>query len=233
VVVDGRQRVKAARIATEQEEKAGGMPILVPCMMRRGNPERLFGVAVSANEMRQDDTPLGRANKVLRLLEMGHTEDECATHFGVTTQTIAGWLKLAELDNEVQHAVDVGDISATAAVQLHGLESKEQRTTLKKLVSSGGAKRPTVNKARSAGKKAKQKPDQAYRIRTRKEILEAVPEKRRDDVKRFLSGGMANRLATIIEAIGRNCGSGDEVVSVRKELNNDPAFIALKAMIDG
>jgi ParB family chromosome partitioning protein len=215
VVVDGRQRVKASLEASDRLEAEGKERVRVPCLVRPGNAELLLGVAVSANEHRKDDSPLGRAHKMLRLLEAGRTEEECAVIFGVTGQTIANWLKLAELPNAVQYAVDVGDISATAASELSGLGHKECKAALVKLIAESGGKRPSKRKATKAAGRG------GYKFRSRKDALEAAPQKYQEEIKPMLAGSPAARIARIAEELGGIAA-----------LRTNPAYVALKAMVD-
>lgn len=157
LVVDGRQRVKAAIEANRRLSERGESELRVPCMVRRGNVESLFGVSVSANEQRLDDTPLGRARKAQRLDSLGYTLGEIAIVFGVTEQAIKGWLVLSECSPKVQKAVETGMISATAAVQLATLSAQDQVSKLEELIekaptSGANGKRPRVSA--SAARKA-------------------------------------------------------------------------------
>jgi ParB family chromosome partitioning protein len=214
VVVDGRQRVKAAKAASERLEREGGKPVLVPCVVRRGGEGVLFGVSVSANELRTDDTPLAKAEKLVRLLSLGYTEEEAGVVFGVSPRTIDNWLRLTELDPAVKYAVDEGQISATAAGELSGLPKTEQKAALKKLLAASPGQRPSRSKTKKATKR------NGYRFRSKKEILESVPESRRDEVRPYISGPPANRIALC-------------VAELRKipDLKSNPAFVALLNLI--
>lgn len=116
VVVDGRQRVRAARVIAEQQRRAGEEQIRVPCLVKSGDGSRLVGVGISANEQRQMDTAATKARKAARYLDLGRTEEEAALAFGVSEQTIRNWLAVTTLEPEVQIAIEAGRISATEAV---------------------------------------------------------------------------------------------------------------------
>ncbi len=137
VVVDGRQRTKNAVEANKRLTAEGKEPVKVTCIIRRGDDASLFGVLISANENRQDDTPLGKAEKLARYMAMGRTEDQAAIAFGVSTVTIKTWLAMLTLSEKVRQAVDEGVISATAAVKLVDLPRPEQEAALNSLVESG------------------------------------------------------------------------------------------------
>ena len=165
-VLAGRQRVKAAIEANRRLEAEGKVPLRVPCMVKRGQDADLFGVIVSENEQRLEDTPLARADKAQRLIDMGKTEAEAAIAFGVSIRTIKNWLALQDLCAPVRKAVERGQISATAAAELAGLARNEQRDRLEELKASGQA--VTVERARKAASTGDTtaKP----RMRTRKDI---------------------------------------------------------------
>jgi ParB family chromosome partitioning protein len=115
VVIDGRQRVKAALEANKQLRDQGLKTLMVPCVYKRGNEESLYAMMVSANEQRKDDSDLEKAEKVQTMLNFGGTKEEAATVFGVTKQTITNWLELLELDPDVQKDVRDGKTKPTAA----------------------------------------------------------------------------------------------------------------------
>jgi len=85
---------------------------------------------------------IAKAQKVQRYLDMGHTWDEAAIEFGVTTQSIANWLKLLELSPMVKDAISSGKIRASAGAALHGFTFEEQNATLNKLLGMGA--KPTT-----------------------------------------------------------------------------------------
>jgi len=174
VVVDGRQRAKAAAEASRRLTAEGKEPILVPCVLRKDAEEDLFGVSVSANEQRQDDSPLLKAQKAAKLQHMGKTVAEVAVLFGVTSQAVYQWGKLLECAAPVRKAVEQGLLAASAAVQLAGLPSAEQENRLDELLASSNGKRPTARKARAA---AAGKREVGGRMRTRREVEERLKER--------------------------------------------------------
>jgi ParB family chromosome partitioning protein len=90
---------------------------------------------VSANEIRQADTPLGRAKKMADALERGHDEDDLALMFGVSVQTVRATLSLLDATQAVKDAVESGTVTVTQARQLASLKPEEQREKWQK--SSG------------------------------------------------------------------------------------------------
>jgi len=180
VVVDGRQRVRCAAEANKRLTAEGKEPVRVTAVVRKDQDINLFGVSISANENRQDDTPLGRARKCARYLSMGHTEQEAAVVFGVSKTCITGWMKMLSCSTEVIKAVEKGAISASAATELADLEHDEQNSALTSLLdgsaeSGNGTsnKRPSVRSAAQKAGKARAK------LRSRKEIKARIEEENR------------------------------------------------------
>lgn len=171
LVVAGRQRVKAAIVANKLLESSGEMPIRVPVILRRGDEKLLSGVMISENEIRRSDDALTRAEKTLRLTQMGHSAEELAIAFGVTTQSIANWLKLNDCCARVKKAVRDGLISATAASKFAGLSVAEQEKLLSEMLSDGG--KPTVEKA-SRKAKGLNPPKEKSKRKSTKEIAAEI-----------------------------------------------------------
>lgn len=144
-VVDGRQRVRAAREANRRLAAEGKELVLVPAMPRRGDDARMFGVMVSANELRRDDGPLQKATKCARYMDMGRSEEDASIQFGVSVSTIRAWLRLLDCSSGVIEAVEAGRLTATAAGKLAKLPREEQEKALGELTDSPG--KPTVAKA--------------------------------------------------------------------------------------
>ncbi len=183
VVVDGRQRVKAAREANARLRAEGKQPMLVTCMVRKGDEASLFGVMVSTNELRTEDTPLWRAEKLQRYLAMGRTEAEAAIVFGVSQQTIRNWLDLLDLDTSVQRAIESGVIGATAAVQTFaGMKRAEQREKLAELQQAAPTtdaprgKRPAISATKAKAHADKGVCPPSLRMRSRKQIEEKLDD---------------------------------------------------------
>jgi ParB family chromosome partitioning protein len=100
-VVDGRQRVRACRVANEELKAEGGKIVLVPAITARGDDKTLAMLMVIKNEHRQDDDLLTRAKKANRLIEMGWDKADVAGFFKVTKDTVDNMLKVLDLDEKV------------------------------------------------------------------------------------------------------------------------------------
>lgn len=136
-VVDGRQRVKNAREANKRLKAEGKESIRVPATLRRGENKDLYGVMVSANDIRKGDNLLVRAKKCAKLLKYGRTEEEAAILHGVSETTVRNWLALLEASVAVQKAVERAEIPLTVATKLAKLPMDEQPEALEKLRAEG------------------------------------------------------------------------------------------------
>ncbi|MFH1731878.1 MAG: ParB/RepB/Spo0J family partition protein [Planctomycetota bacterium] len=168
VVLDGRQRDKAAREANRRLVEQGAEPLKVPCVYRRGSDDDAFAVMASANAHRAEDSPLELAEKAQRYINMGHTEDEAAVLWGVTRAAVRHWLSLLDLAPAVRRAVDAGTISASAAAPLAKLPREEQKAALDGLVATG--KKPKRKDTERIVVKAKPADKDKPKLRHRSEI---------------------------------------------------------------
>ena len=145
VVVDGRQRVRAAREANKRLVAQGSIPAKVQCTLRRGEEAQgLFGVMILANELRRDDSVLAKARKAGRMLQMGASEEEVALSFGKSIDTIKKWDRLLSCAPAVLKAVEADKLTAAAALELSTLPLKEQIEALTQLLVSAARPRPTA-----------------------------------------------------------------------------------------
>jgi ParB family chromosome partitioning protein len=152
-VVVGRQRVKAAREANRRLKKKGLEPIRVPAMVRRTNSHGAMGILISENEHRQDDTPLGRAKKAQRYLDLGRDEAEIAVLFGISVTSVKNLLSLLDAPAAVRHAVEAGKITASEGYKLAKLDPEEAKSKVTELVENaprapGKKRRGNAGKAR-------------------------------------------------------------------------------------
>ena len=158
VVVDGRQRVRAAREANKRFNEAGEIPLKVPVVLVNGSDKRVQGIMISANEQRRDDTVLTKARKAARMIAMTGNKEEVAIAFGKTTVTINSWLRLINAVTTIHEAIEAGLISATAGVELSALPRDEQVAALTELLkaqkgsSSNPSSKPVSAKAAKAAK---------------------------------------------------------------------------------
>lgn len=150
VVVDGRQRVRAARQANRRFKDAGEVQLKVPVIIINGSDRRVQGIMISANEQRRDDGVLVKAKKAVRMLDLTGSKDEVCIAFGKTAQTINAWIRLVNAVTEIHDAVEAGTISATAAIELAGLPRGEQVEALTRAIEGAGSKSDGSQKPASA-----------------------------------------------------------------------------------
>jgi ParB family chromosome partitioning protein len=150
--VDGRLRVLHLREANKKLMEEGKEPYLIPFVTKKGNPAKLFGILISANENRRDDNPMAKAEKLAQYMDMGKDEHDAATAAGCTPANVYQLMKLFELHPDVQELVRTDKIKANAALELLDLDPKKQVATALALIESG--KKPTARRVRKAvGKK--------------------------------------------------------------------------------
>lgn len=153
-VIVGRQRVKAAREANRRLKKAGLEPVRVPALIQRVNAHRAMGMLISENELRQDDTPLGRAKKAQRYLDLGRDTKEIAVLFGISEASVKNMLGLLDAPAAVRAAVESGKISTSDGYKLSKLEPGEAKEKVAELVEH--APRTPGKKRSKNAKKARE-----------------------------------------------------------------------------
>ena len=129
-VVDGRQRVRASRIAATRQAEAGELQLRVPVIMVQGDDKRVQGIMISTNENREEDGILAKAIKAARMFDMWGNREEVCTAFGRGRGTIDAWLRLAAALPSVHDAINQGRISASAGIEIAALPRTEQEEAL-------------------------------------------------------------------------------------------------------
>ena len=174
-VVDGRQRVRAAREANKRLAKLGEPLLRVPVVLQGGEEALLMTIGISTNEFNHDDPPLTKARKAQRLRDRGLSDDEIAVAFGVTTKAVSNWEKMLSLSAPVKKAIEKGKVSASAAAQLHDLPAPAQKEQLDKLIETAKTtgKAPTIKQAKKAKKGAK---GESANVAPSKKVLRAIVE---------------------------------------------------------
>lgn len=140
-VQDGRQRVKAVIAANKRLANQGSdKVILVPCMLRKDDDQSAAKIMVAINEQRQSDTPIVRAKKAQRMLDMqGIPKFEVARQFAISVPMLEELLRLLEASPEVQSMVESGQVALTAASRLTALPRDQQKAAMEEIKASGMA----------------------------------------------------------------------------------------------
>lgn len=151
---DGRKRVKGLRIANRRRKKRGEVPWRIEAKVVRGKAGDAMGRMVMLNEHRTADTPLNKAHKASRMLELGLTEEEVARDFGVSVSTIHNLIKILDAPAAVRNAVEAGKISVSAGYKLARLDAPEAKKKVEQLVEH--APRTPGKKRSKNAKKARE-----------------------------------------------------------------------------
>jgi ParB family chromosome partitioning protein len=153
-IIDGRQRTKAAREANKRLKKQGGEPIRLPVLLRRASSDqRVMAMLISSNEHATEDSPLAKARKAQRYIDLGRDEKEVAALFGISPATVKNLLALLEAPAAVRNAVESGKISVSDGYRLARLEPAEAKGKVAELVekaprAAGKKRSPNAKKAR-------------------------------------------------------------------------------------
>lgn len=176
-IVVGRQRTKAAREANKRLKKEGLEPIRLPVWIKRANDQKAMGMLISENEHRTDDSPMNRAKKAQRYIELGRDEKEVAVLFGISESTVKNLLRLLDAPAVVKNAVDAGKIAVADGYKLAREEPEEAKKMLAKLLEHAPR---TPGKKRS--KNAKKAREIVYKKSAASEARsEARAEKKAED----------------------------------------------------
>ncbi len=169
-VVDGRQRVMAARAVYDEQRRLGIEPeqlITVPGIRFEGDVETLFAASRAMN-VHTDEPPMMRARSMTRLLmedvvdapgEKPHkrTVAQVAAIYGCSDQHVRDMTKLFESSDTVKKALEELK-QPTIGLLLNGLDEEKQVKVLQELKEfAGRGGKVTVAAARSKVQEAKGK----------------------------------------------------------------------------
>ncbi len=146
-VVDGRQRVRAARVANHRLKEEGADDedlIRVPAVTRRDDGSELFAITIATNELALKDTPMVRAKKLKRYLDRGRSLEEATEVFGTTITTLKSLLCLLDCHEDVQMAIEAGRIGISHGKALSALPREEQVAALEALFQKVEDGKPIV-----------------------------------------------------------------------------------------
>lgn len=145
-VVEGRQRVKAAEVASSELVAEGKEEVLVPAVPRRGDDADLFGV-MATSFIRRGEGPVEQAKRIVRFMAMGKTEAEAAIAFGISKTSVRLRLAVIEACAEIRNAVAAEKISVDDAAKLARLPRADQPAALDKALKEkpGKARRRQVS----------------------------------------------------------------------------------------
>jgi ParB family chromosome partitioning protein len=153
-VVEGRTRVRAARVANKRRAKEGLPLIRIGCKVVSGTEAKLAAKKIRANNVRKVMTVMQKAEDAQFLIDQGMPIEDVAVELGVkTAQTVKEWIAVLGATADVRKAVETGKIGATAAAKIAKLEGRDaQREALATAVANGGG---SLVEAKRAVRKAK------------------------------------------------------------------------------
>ena len=123
-IISGERRFRAARLA--------GLAA-IPAYIRDADDQRLHEMALVENIQRQDLNAMEVALSLQRLVdECGLTQDSLSERVGKKRSTIANYMRLLRMSDEVQLAIREGVISMGHAKAIAAAPAKHQRSLLRK-----------------------------------------------------------------------------------------------------
>lgn len=154
-VVYGRQRVRAARVAWDVEERdkiPESERTLVPATFAPDGVSDLDlrRMLVGENSARQNEDVVTAARKAQSLLDLGDKKRDVAQLFRVSDSTLRDWLRLVKLHPEVQEMVrreEVGFVNAVALMR--GISREKQPAVMRKHIEDGTARGLAAGAARA------------------------------------------------------------------------------------
>ena len=150
ILISGERRWRAAQradIAT------------LPAYIREVDDENLHAMALVENIQRQDLNAIEIALGMQRLIDECHlTQDALSERVGKKRSSVANYLRLLKLPDEVQLALKEGLISMGHAKAIAGAPEKEQLRVLKRCVKKGLSVRQAEELVRSLTEAAAARP---------------------------------------------------------------------------
>lgn len=145
-IISGERRWRASQMA--------GLETL-PAYIREVDDENLHAMALVENIQRQDLNAIEVALGMRRLIEeCGLTQEAMAEKVGKKRSTVANYMRLLSLPEEVQLALKEGLISMGHAKAIAGIDKENQLKALKKCVKRG----LSVRQAEALAQKLADKP---------------------------------------------------------------------------
>ncbi len=145
IIISGERRWRAAQRANLET---------LPAYVREVDDENLHAMALVENIQRQDLNAIEIALGMQRLLEECNlTQDALSEKVGKKRSSVANYLRLLKLPNEVQLALKEGLISMGHAKAIAGAPDEEQVRLLKKCIKKGLSVRQTEELVRAWSEK--------------------------------------------------------------------------------
>ncbi|MDR1581714.1 MAG: ParB/RepB/Spo0J family partition protein [Prevotellaceae bacterium] len=128
-IISGERRFRAARLA--------GLTT-VPAYIRTANDQEMLEMALIENIQREDLDAIEIALTYKRLIdECKLTQDALSERVGKKRSTVTNYLRLLNLEDEIQEAIKEGKISMGHAKSLGGLETKIRKKLAVRIIDEG------------------------------------------------------------------------------------------------
>lgn len=153
-LIAGERRLRAAQLAGLKK---------IPTILREAGPEDSLEIALIENIQREDLGPLETAQAFRRLMkQFGLTQDKLAEKVGKERATVANYLRLLKLPEEIKNYLNEGSLSMGHARAILSIESPARQVEAARRVVKAGlsVREAEALAARAAKPKAgKARPD--------------------------------------------------------------------------
>jgi ParB family chromosome partitioning protein len=169
-LISGERRWRASRLAGLKK---------IPALIRDVSSQDAQEIALIENIQREDLNPVETAEAFQRLLkEFGVTQEDLSRRVGKDRATVANYLRILKLPEEIKALINKGDLTIGHAKALLSIEGRQKQIEAAKAIVSG---RLSVRAAEALGKKM----SGPTRPKKKKEKLPEVAELE-DKLKRSL-----------------------------------------------
>ena len=148
VVVDGRQRTRAAQVLKFET---------VPVIIEDEDSENVISVELSSNLARSENSVLENAAAFKKALQKGLSKEKVAVLAGISVPSVYNTILLGEMPKEIHKMIDSGQLSATAALQLKSFGKKASKGSGLSMVYDDEAKKKMIEFVNSLDLEAKLK----------------------------------------------------------------------------
>lgn len=133
IVVAGRKRVRALRLANAVRRERGEMPLTLSAKQVKGPESLLAAVMVIENEQRHELDAVARGEQVCQLALQGFPPADLATIYGRSEATIQNLQALGSATTELKRLVREGKVTAARGYTLARKSADKQRAIVKSI----------------------------------------------------------------------------------------------------
>ena len=175
-LVAGERRLRACKLAGFER---------VPILVKKLTDAQMIEMSIVENIQREDLNPMETAEAYHRLMnEFGLTQDQTSQRVGKSRSSVANFLRLRQLPEEIKEALIEGTLSMGHARALLGAETPaEQRSVFQQILAKGLSVRETeamIQRLRSQGEPKPEEPlksDDIYFINLAESLSRSVGTK--------------------------------------------------------